>query len=276
MTEIDVPREPRGLRAIAGAFQRAHAEGHRVLIPYLTAGYPSREASVRCIEACIAAGADILEIGVPFSDPIADGRVIQAASDAALKQGMTLRRVLDLVRDLRMRHATPILLMTYLNPIRAMGESAALDAFVEAGVDGLIVPDLVPDEGESLRVAAAARGVALVFLASSNAKDERLKLVAGATSGFLYALGLEGVTGEREQVAPGLEKFLARLRVAVAAARPDGDLPIAIGFGVSKPEHAAALGRLADGVIVGSAVVRRMAEGPDAVGNFVRSLKEAS
>ncbi len=269
-------RTGRGAAAVTAAFVRARAAGRRALVAYLTAGFPDRATGRACVVAAIEAGADVIELGVPFSDPIADGPVIQAAGDAALKGGMTFRGALQLVADLRQTYDTPVLLMTYLNPVRSLGEGAALDAVAASGADGLIIPDLIPDEGEALRNEAHARGLALVFLAAPNSAAERLERVAAASTGFLYAVGLEGVTGERDQLAPGLGDHLARVRAAVAVAHPSGDLPIAVGFGVSRPEHVRALGTMADGIIVGSAVVRRMSEGAASVGAFLRSLKEAS
>lgn len=266
---------PRGTAAVEAAFARARSTRRTAIVAYLTAGYPDRDASVACVESAIDAGADVIELGVPFSDPIADGPVIQAASDAALRAGMTLRGALGIVRELRTRRDTPILLMTYYNSVLSPGLEATLDAVREAGVDGLIIPDLIPDEAASIEREAQRRGLALVFLAAPNAGPDRLREVASHTTGFLYVVGLEGVTGERAQLAEGVADLLGRVRASVEEAGRPG-LAIAIGFGISKPEHVRQLGPHADGVIVGTAVVRRMMEGPASVGGFLKTLKEAS
>lgn len=260
----------RGCPAIEAAF----AGKRCALIGYLMAGYPDERRFLDCARAALDAGVDMLEVGVPFSDPIADGKVIQAASDAALRNGVTLRKVLAMVTELRRTHAQPILLMSYLNPVRAYGIEAFLKSAHEAGVDGAILPDLIPDEAAALRSACGKAAFALVNLAAPNATDERLARVLKETTGFLYALGLEGVTGERDTLSPALDGFLKRLHAARSAVTPA--TKIAVGFGLSRPEHVALLAGRVDGVIVGSALVRRAAESAQSVASFVAGLRSAA
>lgn len=249
------------MNRIASAFQKKPA-----LIAYLMAGYPTIDDSVDCIAAAIDSGADIIELGIPFSDPVADGKAIQAAGERALLNGMTLARSLDIVSRIRSKFdATPILMMSYLNPLYRYG----VDRFLRdaSEIDGLIIPDLVPDEGEEIKRQAAAHDRALVFLAAPNASQARLERVANESTGFIYALGLEGVTGERSSLSTSVKPFVERVRMTKTTK------PIAVGFGVSKREHVIELGQIADGIIVGSALVRRAGESSKAVGDFVRELK---
>lgn len=263
----------RGVAAVESAFDRGKA-----LIAYLVAGHPSIAASRECVAAACESGADLVEVGVPFSDPIADGKVIQAAGEVALKNGMTLRRAIEMVSDLRARLATPMVIMSYCNPILRMGAGGArfIDEARSAGVDGMIVPDMIPDEATEMTATAAERAFAFVPLAAPNARDERLERICRCATGFVYAVGLEGVTGERDRLQDSIGPFLDRLRRAEERVRGSGRRKsIAVGFGISSSNHVRALAPKADGVIVGSAVVRRAAESPEAVGRFIRELKAA-
>ncbi len=264
-------RLARGVAAVESAFA-----GGTALIPYLVSGYPDRSRSIACMEAALASGAEMLEIGVPFSDPVADGKVIQAAQDSALARGSTLRSTLETVAELRSRTARPLVLMCYYNPILRMGLARFIEAAMEAGIDGAIVPDLVPDEAWAFIEESRARSFALVFLASPNAPEVRLRRVARVSTGFVYALGLQGVTGERDRVDAQAGPFLERLRAAERSTGTEPRKRIAVGFGVSRPEHFRDLAGRADGVIVGSAVVKRMAESPESVAAFLRGLRERS
>jgi tryptophan synthase alpha chain len=218
-------------------------------VPFVTAGDPDLDATEGLVLAMAEAGADLIEIGVPFSDPIAEGPVIQRSSERALARGATLRRILELVKRLRPRVSIPLLLMGYANPFYAMRDFVA--AAAEVGVDGLIVPDLPPEEGEDLYAAAAGRGIDCVLLAAPTTTDARLAMLASRTRGFLYYVSLTGVTGARSELAAGLEEGVARVRRV-------SDVPVCVGFGVSTPEHARQIGRFADGVVVGSALVARI------------------
>jgi len=257
---------------LAARFAQLRARGERALLPFLTAGDPSLEATPELVLAAAAAGADAIEIGVPFSDPIAEGPVIQRASERALRAGANLRRVLQLVAQLRPQIEAPLLLMGYANPFYAMGAETFAAGAAEAGVDGVICPDLPPEEGADFYAALAGRGVDGVLMAGPTTTPQRLAQLARQTRGFLYYVSLTGVTGARNRLAPGIE-------AGVRAARQSAAIPICVGFGVSTPEQAGEIGRYADGVVVGSALVSRIEEAAnpgaaaEAVARFVAALK---
>ena len=255
----------RGLAAVQDAFEAAHAEGRCALIPYLTLGYPSQEETLTLIPALQQGGADIIELGVPFSDPVADGPTIQRASQTALEGGMTSSKGLQLVTTLRERGVVvPLVLMGYYNPIHSYGLERYVQECVVRGVDGLIVPDLPPEEATPLRDLCQAAGLALIFLG-----EQRLARIGEMTSGFLYVVSRLGITGAGQNPTAELA---ARLRLVRQYART----PIAVGFGISRPEQVRELSPLADGIIVGSAVVERAAQGPEALGEYVASLRAAT
>ena len=246
--------ELNGVQRIAAVFERARAEGRAALMPYLALGYPTPEASLKLVEAAVAAGADLLELGVPFSDPLADGPAIQLATHVALQQGMTVARCLESVADLRARGlGAPFLFMGYYNPILAYGKAAFCDACRRVGVDGLIVPDLPPEEGGTLEEACRKHGLALVYLLAPTSPPERIRLLTRRSQGFVYLVSVTGITGARASLAPDLAAFVRRVRA-------ETDKPLAVGFGISTPEQARQVASLADGVIVGSALVRLAAE----------------
>ena len=262
-----------GLTHIANAFQAAHRAGRAALMPYLTLGYPDRALSPGLTAAAAASGADLLELGIPFSDPLADGPTIQHSTQVALRQGMTVARCFDQVRQLRATGvAQPLLLMGYFNPVLAYGASRFVDDAAQAGVDGLIIPDLPPEEAVSLEVNCKHKGLALVYLAPPNAAPQRLALLAERTSGFLYLVSVQGVTGVRASLPPSLDDFVKRARLCAHT-------PLAVGFGIASPAQAAAVGRIADGVIVGSAMIRAIDSAPQApiqaLSAYVASLAEA-
>ncbi|HYD42430.1 MAG TPA: tryptophan synthase subunit alpha [Anaeromyxobacter sp.] len=256
------------------AFDRCRAAGESALVTYVMGGDPDPATSLAMALACVAGGADVLELGVPFSDPIADGPTIQAAAQRALARGTTLDDVLDIAAKVRARSQIPIALMGYLNPMIARGVDRLVAGCKAAGVDALIVPDLLPEEAGELAAAAAAGGVKLVYLLAPTSNPARVQAAARAATGFLYFVSVTGVTGARATVP-------AEIGPMVAAIRKATPLPVVIGFGVSSPEQAKALGPLADGVVVGSAIVNRIAEGgtravrAERVTRFVRSLKRA-
>ena len=263
---------------IAAAFARARAERRVALIPYVMSGYPDEAASEAIAVALGQAGADVLELGVPFTDPLADGATIQHASERALGQGMSLRRALALAERIHAQIATPLVLMGYYNPILNAGlERFTADA-AAAGVAGLIVPDLPPEESEPLRSAAAAHGIELIFLVTPTSPDERIAQVAEAASktggGFVYCVSLSGVTGARDQLPETLPAFIERVRQRIT-------LPLAIGFSVSKPEHVAQIGQIADGAVVASALINAVdavepSERVNAAVDFLRGLQSAA
>ncbi len=253
-------------------FSRLKAEGRMGLFMYVTVGYPDLTAGWELTRLVLDAGADLLELGIPFSDPLADGTTIQRASHRALEAGARPGHALDLAARLRAAgYAQPLVVMTYYNPVLARGEERFCAELAAAGIDGLIIPDLPPDEAGPLRAAARARGLDLVFLAAPNSPPERLKRVAEASSGFLYCVSLTGVTGARDTLSPGLDRFLGRVRAV-------SSLPLAVGFGISRPEQVRALRGLADAVVVGSGLIDRVEGTPPegwAVGvrAYVRALR---
>ena len=263
----------------SSAFERTRREGRAALMPYITAGDPSLEWTERLIDALFEAGADMIELGVPYSDPLADGPTVQAAGQRALAAGTTVAGIFDLIRKVRKRRGEPIALLVYYNCIFRWGEERFVAEAAASGVDGLIVPDLPPESAGSLEAIASSRGIDLVYLVAPTSTRERIRLIAGKGRGFLYCVSLTGVTGARERLSAELAPFLARVREEMAAAGKD--LPLAVGFGISTPEHAAAVGRLAEGVIVGSALIDRFhrsptpEEGLAGCAAFVRELRGA-
>jgi tryptophan synthase alpha chain len=259
---------------IAAAFARCRAAGEPALVTYVMGGDPDLATSKAMALACLEGGADLLEIGVPFSDPIADGPTIQGAAERALAAGTTVAEVLEVVRAVRARSEVPVALMGYLNPMLARGPDRFAAECAAAGVDALIVPDLLPEEADVLAGPAAARGIRNVHLLAPTSTPARVEAAARGATGFLYFVSVTGVTGGRAAVP---EEIGAR----VAAIRAKSPVPVVIGFGVSTPADARALGPLADGVVVGSAIVKRIAEGgsrsarAERVRRFVRSLKGA-
>jgi tryptophan synthase alpha chain len=249
--------------------QKAFAQGHTAFMPYSVLGYPTREAGLEVVRLLVEAGADLLELGVPFSDPLADGPTIQAATQKALENGTTPAQCLMMVRELRQGGVeTPTLLMGYINPILAYGLEEFVVSAAAVGVDGLIVPDLPPEEAEELEAACAAHDLALVYLLAPTSTPARIKLVAERSQGFIYLVSLTGVTGARQALPADLADFVARVRAMT-------DKPLAVGFGIGSGEQAQAVGQLADGVIVGSALVKRAGESPESVRELALELRRA-
>ncbi|MBM3190947.1 MAG: tryptophan synthase subunit alpha [Chloroflexi bacterium] len=266
---MTITAEQTGVAAVERAFARAHGENRCALITYLTAGYPSPDESLALISALQEGGADLIELGVPFSDPVADGPTIQRASQAALAAGVTPSACLELAARLRERGVTaPLVLMGYYNPIHSYGLDAYTRDCARMGVDGLIVPDLPPEEAGPLRALCRERGLALIFLVAPTTGEERLASIASATSGFLYVVSRLGITGSALDATGELAQRLGIIR---AHART----PVAVGFGISRPEQMRALVPWVDGLIVGSAVVERAPDGPDALRGYVAELRAA-
>lgn len=240
------------MSAIARAFAQAAAKGRRAFIPYLTGGWPNRADSAEMILALDAAGADVIEVGLPFSDPLADGPVIQQASKQALDAGVSTRAVLEMAAELSPRVSAPLVLMTYYNPVHRLGLQAFAERAAAAGAAGVIIPDLPPEEAGPWVAAARTAGLDTIFLATPTTDDGRLEAVLRVAGGFLYYVSITGVTGAGLQVGRDLLAHLDRVRAAAA-------LPVAVGFGVATPDQAAALAPAADGVIVGSALIKLLA-----------------
>ena len=251
-----------GVERIAAAFS-----GHgrtAALMPYLMGGYPDTAASIECGLAAAEAGADLIELGVPFSDPLADGPVIHAAGTEALRNGVHLHDVLGVARELSSQ--VPVVLMVYANPVLKRGAERFAAEAAEAGAAGLIVPDLPYDEAGAVRDACDAAGLALVPLVAPTTTPERVAEIGRGARGFVYTVSLAGTTGERDELPPELGETVARVREAA-------DVPVAVGFGISTAEHARRVAAVADGVIVGSRIVRAAGEGgAEAVGAVVREL----
>jgi tryptophan synthase alpha chain len=242
----------------------------KVLVAYLTAGDPTPEATPGLVAALERGGADLIELGVPFSDPIADGPVIQRGADRALKAGTTLAKVLAMAKQIRATSEIPLLLFTYLNPVLRYGIANLARDAKAAGIDGCLLTDVSVEEAEVYVNAMREAGLDTVFLATPTSTPERLKLVAKYSSGFIYLVSRTGVTGERAELSDSLPPLIDAMRKV-------SDLPLAAGFGISTPAQAAAVAKLADGVIVGSAIVRLIEQGAGEEGleRYVKSLREA-
>jgi tryptophan synthase alpha chain len=251
-----------GIERIAAAFS-----GHgrtAALMPYLMGGYPDTAASIECGLAAADAGADLIELGVPFSDPLADGPVIHSAGTEALRNGVHLPDVLGVAREISAQ--VPVVLMVYVNPVLARGAERFTDEAAQAGASGLIVPDLPYDEADGVRTACDAAGLALVPLVAPTTSAERVAEIGRDARGFVYTVSLAGITGERDELPSELAETVARVRASA-------EVPVAVGFGISTAEHARRVAGLADGVIVGSRIVRAAGEGgAEAVGAVVREL----
>jgi tryptophan synthase alpha chain len=248
-------------------FDRTRQEGRAALIAYVTAGDPGPEQTAELVTALVRGGVDLIELGVPFSDPIADGPVIQRAADRALKAGTSVPKVLEIARAIRKTSQAPLLLFTYLNPVLRYGlERLAGDAKA-AGIDGCLLTDLSVEEAGPYVSAMRAAGLDTVFLAAPTSTDRRLKLVAEYSTGFVYLVSRTGVTGERATLSESLAPLIARMRQVTA-------LPLAAGFGISTPQQAAEVAKMADGIVVGSAIVRQIEKDPGGLEALARSLAE--
>ena len=246
-------------------FETLRGADRKALVCYVTAGHPSAQGSLELLRGLEGEGADIIEVGVPFSDPIADGPVIQQSSQEALAQGMTLERTLDLVREARLE--IPVVLFTYLNPLLSGGVDILSDAR-DSGVDGVLVTDLPVGADEDREAWLGSSDLAFIRLVAPTTPLERMKEIARNGSGFVYLISRLGVTGAQQNLASDLPETTARLRSAT-------DLPVCVGFGMSRPEHARAAAMLADGVVVGSAIVRAAQEDIRSAFTLVRSLRNA-
>jgi tryptophan synthase alpha chain len=262
------------MNRIDATFERLRSKGEKALIAYLMAGDPSLQDTEALVLELEKAGADVIELGVPFSDPIADGPVIQRAAERALRSGTSLRKILQAVKAIRTRTQIPLVLMAYYNTVHALGEAAFCKQAVEAGVDGLIVPDMPPEEAGPLEPAAAETGLRLIFLLAPTSTAARRAMVARRSRGFLYYVSLTGITGARLTDLEDVRRNVAKIRRVA-------EVPVAVGFGIATAQDAAQVAGIADGVIVGSAIVRQIGEHQnnpalaDRVGQFVRSLKAA-
>jgi len=258
-----------GIDAIEAMFARSKAQNRAAFLPYFPIGYPDYQTSLDAIVAMAESGVDGFEIGIPFSDPLADGPVIQAATQIALDNGTTVKTCMEAVRALRQRGVTqPMLMMGYLNPLLTYGLEAFVRDAKTTGADGLIVPDLPPEEAETLMAACEHHDMALVFFLAPTSSPERITLVGQQATGFIYVVSLTGVTGERRELPPDLADFIARVKAKV-------NKPLVMGFGISTPEQARMMNELVDGFIVGSALVRAGKNGVESVRALAVSLRRA-
>lgn len=256
------------MSVIGETFAKLRAQGRKAFIPYIMAGDPDLSATrerVLLLEKC---GADIIELGVPFSDPVADGPTIQRAAERALRSGTTLRSVLALVRDLRQQTRVPLVLMTYYNIIFRYNEVRFASDAVNAGVDGAIIPDLPPEEAETFMTAAGRAGLGTIFLVAPTSTKERIDRIVAASTAFVYYVSMTGITG----ATLALE---SQFRERVGVVKEVSDKPVAVGFGISSAQDARAMAQVADGVIVGSALVKAFFERPAEAESFARELREA-
>jgi tryptophan synthase alpha chain len=254
-------------------FAELKDKGGKALIAYIMAGDPSLEDTERLIIELEKAGADLIELGIPFSDPLADGPTIQKAAARALEQGVSLRDVFDLVKRVRKVSQVPIIFMSYYNPVFKYGEEKFVTDAVKAGIDGIIVPDLPPEEAGSLTAFARGKGLNTIFLLAPTSDEDRIKTVCKTSTGFIYYVSLTGVTGTREGISKDIKEMVKKIKAHTKN-------PVAVGFGISRPEQAREISSWADGVIVGSAIVKVIEENigkktmPKKVHDFVKSLKD--
>lgn len=260
---------------ISKKFAGLRASGELGIVAYITAGDPSLDATLKFVLALAEAGADVIELGVPFSDPLADGPTIQRASERALKSGTTLTGVIDLVRRIRQSSQVPLILFSYYNPILQMGLEKFARTASEAGADGVLATDLTPEESEEYRRILATHHLDTIFLGAPTSTDDRLTKIAAVSSGFLYLISRTGVTGAKNALPDDLPALLRRARAVT-------QLPIAVGFGISLPGHVSVLGGLADAAVVGSALVSEIENAKSidaacaALAGRIRSLKQAA
>jgi len=254
------------MSAITSVFK----SGYKALITYVTAGYPYIKSTAKIAVALSEGGCDIIELGIPFSDPLADGATIQKASYQSLMQGTTPDVCLQIASDIRQRITTPLVFMTYYNPILNFGLEDFCQSCVKAGINGLIVPDLPPEEGLELEKVTHKNDLDLIYLLAPTSTDQRISTVAARSRGFIYLVSLTGVTGARNSLSPELKGFVKRVR-------SKADLPLCVGFGISKVEHAMEAAALADGVIIGSRLIELIDEDASltALKSFITSVRKA-
>lgn len=258
---------------ITEVFKKCKAENRAAIMPFLTAGFPSEKTFLRLLRTLIASGADMIEIGIPFSDPLADGRSIQYSSQTALKNGASMQRTIQLLAEMGADNEVPLILMSYYNPIHTMGRARFARKAQKAGVQGLIVPDVVLEEGKAMETICKENGLDLIYLLAPTSTDERRSQIIRRSSGFVYLVSLIGVTGARRKLPRHLNYWIRQVK-------KESPLPICVGFGISDHRQAREISRVADGVIIGSAIVEiiRKSDGASQmindVGRFISQLKE--
>ncbi|MGO9378054.1 MAG: tryptophan synthase subunit alpha [Dissulfurispiraceae bacterium] len=256
------------MNRIDKTFARLKKVGEKAFIPYIMAGDPDIDETMERVLMLEECGANIIELGVPFSDPLADGPTIQRAAERALKVGVTLKKMLVFMIELRKRTQIPIIFMTYYNPIYKYGEEAFVTDAADAGVDGFIIPDLPPEEAGSLIKSCHSKGLDVIFLVAPTSTEERMKRIMSVSKGFIYYVSMTGITGTKLSVEGHFRNHIDRLKEMSCK-------PIAVGFGISTPDDARSMAAVADGVIVGSAIVKKFHEDPGNAREFIRKLREA-
>ncbi|MDI6800923.1 MAG: tryptophan synthase subunit alpha [Thermodesulfovibrionales bacterium] len=253
---------------ITKTFESLRANGKKAFIPYIMAGDPDLNRTMENVLLLEKCGADIIELGVPFTDPLADGPTIQRAAERALEAGVTLRKVISFVRDLRQQSGIPIVLMTYYNSVFKYGDKAFVHDAVNAGVDGVIIPDLIPDEAGSFIRLSNKAGLDTIFLIAPTSTENRIKKIITASRGFVYYVSITGITGAKLALDDTFMEHINKVRSLT-------NKPVAVGFGISTPEDAHTIAQVSDGVIIGSSVVKKLFEHPDSAGVFIKKLREA-
>jgi len=255
------------MNRIDRTFKELRKNGRKALIPYIMAGDPDLDATIKHINDLESSGADIIELGVPFSDPLADGPTIQKAAERSLQKGTTLRKVLNLVKEVRKTSEIPLILMTYYNPIFKLGVESFITKAVKAGVDGVIIPDLIPDEADEFMKLSRQHNLDTIFLLAPTSTNDRIKKVTKASTGFIYFVSITGITGAKLSMGSPMKKNLAAINSATKK-------PVAVGFGVSTAKEAASVAKMADGVIIGSAIVKLIAKGKN-IKSFIKNVRKA-
>ncbi len=250
------------------AFRKLKAQDKKAFIPYIMAGDPSLEKTRDMVLLFDRCRADVVELGVPFTDPLADGPTIQRAAERALQRGVNLRKVIGFVRDIREETEIPLVLMTYYNPVFKYGIGSFVEDAVHAGVDGVIIPDLPPDEAGELIPLSVKNGLATIFLLAPTSSERRIRKIARASRGFIYYVSMTGITGSRLTMDDSLRESIVRIKEVA-------DKPVAVGFGISTPDEASAVSGYADGVIVGSAIVKRAQDSLESLEEFILELRRA-
>ncbi len=253
---------------ITSTFQRLKREDKKAFIPYIMAGDPDLERTFENVMLLKECGADIIELGVPFTDPLADGPTIQMASERAIKANVTLKKVIRFVERIRLHSDIPIVLMTYYNPVFKYNDTQFIDDSVKAGIDGVIIPDLPPDEAYDFIKKSRDRGLDTIFLVSPTSTEERIKKITRSSSGFVYYVSITGITGSKIFLDEEFKRHIESVKRLT-------NKPVAVGFGVSTPDEAREVSRIADGVIIGSAIVKKLYEHPSSAKEFIKKLREA-
>lgn len=262
------------MNRITNCFATLKAENRKALVAFITAGDPDLESTKSILDIIDDSGADIIELGVPFSDPLADGPVIQASALRSLKSGTTLKKIIALVKEIRQSRELPIVLMTSFNPVFVYGEKQFIKDAASAGVDGVIIPDLPPEEAGEFSASAEEKGIDMIHLLAPTSPDERVRMVAEHSRGFIYYISLTGTTGVRSELSEGLGDKVESIKQAT-------NIPVLVGFGISGPDQARSAAAVSDGVIVGSAIVKLIEQNPDPaqrdskLAEFVSSVKQA-